>query len=44
MIWILFLNMFGNVLEYSRMFQEAPKSSMGGWVLGGGGIFALPES
>ena len=26
--------MFGNVLEYSRMFQENPKSSM---VVGGGG-------
>ena len=30
--------MFGNVLEYSRMSWETPKSFLGG---GGGGIFAI---
>ena len=29
-------DMFGNVLVYSRIFQETPKSFMGG-----GGIFAI---
>ena len=29
--------MFGNVLEYSRMSWETPKSFLGG----GGGIFAI---
>ena len=34
------VGMFGNVLEYSRMFRETPKSFM----VGGGGVYLQLQS